>query len=186
MTSLCILHISDLHIGKKEGFDRSLVLEPLVQRVTEDKGNGLTPELVIVTGDIANKGIREEYDLAKGFLDDLMQAAGLPNEMLFIVPGNHDVNRTAYRPKDIPNYTTMKELNDELENDVYRADLLKGMGNYFSFVAASYPHITPLQNNLIPFVTSYKAKCGKTIGLMGLNSAWMCRKSPDEGEIAIG
>lgn len=37
----------------------------------------------------------------------------------------------------------------------------------------------------MPFVTSYITEAGEKIGLIGLNSAWMCRRSPDEREIAI-
>ncbi|MCP4622529.1 MAG: hypothetical protein GY850_03245, partial [bacterium] len=50
--SLQILHISDLHIKEKEHFDRTLVLDPLIERVRKDKKQGLGPELVVVTGDI--------------------------------------------------------------------------------------------------------------------------------------
>ena len=43
-----------------------------------------------------------------------------------------------------------------------------------------------MHDRLVPFVYVHEANCGKRIGLVGLNSAWMCRKSPDEKEIAIG
>lgn len=181
---LQILHLSDLHISTDSNFDRSLVLDPLIDRVKKDRKDGIKPELVIVTGDIAFKGIKEEYDEAKIFFTDLLKAMKLPKERLFIVPGNHDVDREKYRPTDIPVYKDMDKLNMELEK--YRADLLKGMSDYFNFVKEEYPHIKPLHENLIPFVASYEAECGKKVGLIGLNSAWMCRKSPDREEIAIG
>ncbi|MGD9162405.1 MAG: SUMF1/EgtB/PvdO family nonheme iron enzyme [Desulfobacteraceae bacterium] len=183
---LQILHLSDLHISTDSNFDRSLVLDPLIDRVKKDRKDGIKPELVIVTGDIAFKGIKEEYDEAKIFFADLLEAMKLPEERLFIVPGNHDVNREKYRKSDNLTYNSMKDLNDELENIEYRADLLKGMTDYFDFIKSTYPHIKPLHKNLIPFVTSCKAVCGKQIGIVGLNSAWMCRKSPDEREISIG
>ena len=129
-----ILHISDIHIESDpdKKFDRTVVLEPLLERVREDYEKGLKPELVAVTGDIACKGIKEEYDLATLFFTDLLDAVELGRDRIFIVPGNHDVNRKKYRPKDIPVYENMKELNLELEN--YRQDLFKGMGDYFDFV----------------------------------------------------
>jgi formylglycine-generating enzyme required for sulfatase activity/energy-coupling factor transporter ATP-binding protein EcfA2 len=77
-------------------------------------------------------------------------------------------------------------LNVELENNDYRSDLLKGMNDYFTFIETSYPHLKSHDNRLIPFVQAYDAQCGKRIWLVGLNSAWMCRKSHDEREIAIG
>lgn len=186
MSIFQILHISDLHINTKEHFDRSVVLDPLIERVKTDMRSGFQPEIVVVTGDIAATGIKNEYEMAEKFFKDLRSALGLSVERLFIVPGNHDVDRKRYRPKDIPSYDNMKELNDELENEEYRTDLLKGMEEYFRFVATNYPHLKSRHENLVPFVHNYQATCGKKIGLVGLNSAWMCRKSPDEREIAIG
>lgn len=177
-----ILHISDLHI-EEEHFDRSLVLDPLLKRVLEDRDKGLTPELVAVTGDIACKGMMAEYGKAAAFFGDLLKTLGLGTDRLLIVPGNHDVNRKVYRPGDIPKYDDMRALNGELEH--YRDDLFKGMKDYFAFVE-NFPHLKPISGNLIPFVQQYTTGSGKTLGLIGLNSAWMCRKSPDEKEVAIG
>ncbi len=59
MSTFQILHISDLHINAEETFDRSVVLDPLIERVEEDLVNGLRPEIVVVTGDIADTGIRK-------------------------------------------------------------------------------------------------------------------------------
>jgi predicted MPP superfamily phosphohydrolase len=183
-----ILHISDLHIkdDKKEKFDRKVVLDPLIAKVKGDLKDGFSPEIIVVTGDIAFKGLRSEYGLAKIFFDDLLLALKLPSERLFIVPGNHDVNRKKYRPKDIPVYDNMPELNQELEDEAYRADLLKGMTDYFDFIQTHYSHLKSDHGSLVPFVYDFVAKCGKKIGIVGLNSAWMCRRSPDERTIAIG
>ena len=186
MSILQILHISDPHINTKECFDRSVVLDPLIERVETDMRSGFKPEIVVVTGDIAATGIKDEYELAEKFFKDLRSALELPAERLFIVPGNHDVDRKRYRPTDIPSYDDMKELNDELETEEYRTDLLKGMEEYFKFVEVNYPYLKSRHGNLVPFVHNYQATCGKKIGLVGFNSAWMCRKSPDEREIAIG
>ncbi len=60
MTTFKILHISDLHISLKDNFDRSVVLDPLIERVKKDRDNGLKPEIVIVSGDIAFQGLKED------------------------------------------------------------------------------------------------------------------------------
>lgn len=184
---LQILHISDLHVSEDENFDRSVVLDPLIDRVKKDREAGLKPEIVMVSGDIADKGIRREYELAKAFFNDLLAALELSDQKLFVVPGNHDVNRKRYRKSDIPVYIRMKDLNDDFENNEFRAELLKGMDDYFAFVKTYYKHLKSAHKNLIPFVVSYEAQCGKHIGLVGLNSAWMCRKSSlDRERIALG
>ena len=69
------------------------------------------------------EGIKEEYDIAAEYLTRLMQEIDLPAERLFIVPGNHDVNRKLYRPSDFPSYQSMRDLNKELENTDFRSDL---------------------------------------------------------------
>ncbi len=183
---LRILHISDLHIRPKDEFDQSVVLDPLIQRVAKDRESGLTPEIVAVTGDIAFSGKQEEYEAANVFFDNLLASFDLPPDRLFIVPGNHDVNRKKYRPSDVPAYENMKALNTELEDEDFRSDLLKGMKDYFSFIETHYPHMKNIQHGVAPFADVFQVKCGKKIGLVGLNSAWMCRKSSDEKQIAIG
>jgi hypothetical protein len=90
------------------------------------------------------------------------------------------------RKSDVPLYDNMRDLNDEFQDKEYRADLLKGMVDYFDFIEANYPHLVGVMERLVPFVNIFEAECRKKIGLVGLNSAWMCRKSPDEREIAIG
>ncbi|MDM8541824.1 SUMF1/EgtB/PvdO family nonheme iron enzyme [Desulfococcaceae bacterium HSG9] len=190
MTTFQILHISDLHISVKDNFDRSLVLDPLIERVKKDRDNGLKPEIVVVSGDIAFQGLAKEYELAQEFFGDLLEALELDDDRIFIVPGNHDVNRKKYRPSDIPQYENMRQLNEELENSDFRADLFKGMNDYFNYMEVHHKHLKLLDERLAPFVNIYEAVCGKRIGLAGLNSAWMCRKLPDdkkdEKKIALG
>jgi len=54
---------------------------------------GLSPDLIFVTGDLAFSGAPAEYALTRAFFDDLLEATGLARERLFPVPGNHDVDR---------------------------------------------------------------------------------------------
>ena len=70
------LHISDLHISTKETFGRETVLGALVDRVKKDRKNGLLPEIVVVTGDIAKTGRKEEYAQAEAFFNELLRDFG--------------------------------------------------------------------------------------------------------------
>lgn len=69
MHTTTILHISDIHIehNPEKHFDRSVVLDPFLDRIADDYQNGIQPEVVVVTGDIAYKGIRDEYELHNYF-----------------------------------------------------------------------------------------------------------------------
>ncbi len=179
-----ILHISDLHLKSGDDFEQGVVFDPLLERVKADREGGLSPEIVVVSGDIAFEGVKEEYELAQRFLCDLAATLKLSAKEFFIVPGNHDVNRKKYRPSDKPVYGNMAECNKELEE--YADDLLKGMADYFEFINTYHSHLETIKANLIPFVCTCLVSCKKKIGLVGLNSAWMCRKSSDKEEIALG
>ncbi len=50
-------------------------------------------DLVCFTGDVAHSGQPGEYAQASGFIRDLLNHVQLPMERLFVVPGNHDVDR---------------------------------------------------------------------------------------------
>lgn len=183
-----MLHISDLHVSTDKEFDRKVVLDPLLDRLKEDRKIGLQPEIVVITGDLAWAGKKEEYQKAEEFLKDLRGFLELDKEHFFIVPGNHDLDYDKYRPTDVPKYDDMETLNLELEK--FRADRLQGLDDFFRFIETNYPHLSPEMDHLIPFVHRYETQGGKHLGLVGLNSAWMCRKKDpsktDIGKVAIG
>ncbi len=70
-----IAHLSDLHFGRVD----SATLEPL-QRLVQS----LTPDLVVITGDLTQRARRSQFREARDFL------ASLPQPQI-VVPGNHDV-----------------------------------------------------------------------------------------------
>jgi 3',5'-cyclic AMP phosphodiesterase CpdA len=74
-----VLHVSDLHIGRRELPDAHDALKELAGR--------LQPELVIASGDLAHRGRREQHERAAS----LLRSLDLP---LLAVPGNHDIPYT--------------------------------------------------------------------------------------------
>ena len=70
-----LVHLSDLHFGRIEG----AVLDPLVEAVA-----ALSPNVVVVSGDLTQRARTEEFVQARAFL------ARLPSPQV-VVPGNHDV-----------------------------------------------------------------------------------------------
>src|ERR1051326_6074478 len=93
--TLTWLHIGDFHIKDGDPYDRDTVLKALVASVRDQRERvGRKPDLVFVTGDIADPGAASQYQRATKFLDDLRDAAELPKEHLFVIPGNHDVDRS--------------------------------------------------------------------------------------------
>ena len=77
--SVHILHVSDLHTGPREDPEVEAALARLVERAR--------PELIVASGDLTNRGRRQEHERAHRFLLSL----GPP---VLAVPGNHDLPYT--------------------------------------------------------------------------------------------
>jgi predicted phosphodiesterase len=87
------LHVSDFHFRGGDPYDRDVVLRALVKSIRTYRDGGRRPDLVFATGDIAHSGQENEYEAAAEFLDALIEAAGVERRHLFVIPGNHDVDR---------------------------------------------------------------------------------------------
>jgi 3',5'-cyclic AMP phosphodiesterase CpdA len=94
METITWLHLSDFHFRASHAYDQNIVLKALIRDIRERvHDDHLQPNFLVLSGDLAFAGLAEEYTLAGQFLDDVLQATGLPKDRLFCVPGNHDVNR---------------------------------------------------------------------------------------------
>ena len=73
-----IVHLSDIHFGEKT-FSKELINNVLAQ-LRKNK-----PDLIIISGDITQKGYKYEYEEVKKFIERLNSIA-----KTYVVPGNHD------------------------------------------------------------------------------------------------
>lgn len=55
-------------------------------------------DYILICGDIANKGQKEEFNRAKKFIETVSNALEIDGKRpnIFVVPGNHDINRKFY------------------------------------------------------------------------------------------
>ena len=103
---LTILHVSDPQFGAHHLFggngltpaDRAQ--DTLFRRLHDDLAHladthELLPDLMVVTGDLAERALPGEFTQVTEFLSALSEAAGIPRRHVAIVPGNHDINRKA-------------------------------------------------------------------------------------------
>lgn len=110
MNDLTVLHLSDLHIDS-EGQEYSDLLKKLLNDI-ESQINGYHIKdnlVVIVTGDIINRGDENAIDNAKLFFQDLYKKIGDKTIRLYIVPGNHDKKRTKDNELLIASYRSFFE-----------------------------------------------------------------------------
>lgn len=99
-----LLHVSDPQFGKNHHFaqrdlsDWDAPFETLLQRLIEDlrglrEKQGLRPDLLIVTGDLAEWGLPEEFEDSLRFVRGLASHLDLSPRRVAVIPGNHDINR---------------------------------------------------------------------------------------------
>lgn len=99
---MLMLHISDIHFKSPECLDpfldpdlavRAFMMRDLAQQVRVLGNVGA----ILVGGDIAYKAAPDEYQAALNWLQELAAITGCPKERIFVVPGNHDVDRAFIR-----------------------------------------------------------------------------------------
>ena len=85
------LHISDLHLGS-DGATTAMLRDELPKFLNNER---MRCDYVFCTGDIrtANANPNDFTDDMAVFLNDICKAVHAPTDRLFIVPGNHDVDR---------------------------------------------------------------------------------------------
>ena len=179
------LHLSDWH-ERGPDFDRKVVREALLKdirnhaAISEDLKQ---IDLVFFTGDLAFSGQEKEYTTArKKLLEPVLEAVGLSKDRLFIIPGNHDIDRNAL--EFLPEQLTRPAENEEqvknwLTHDRWRSKLLEPFEEYHKFVQAwGVPGFDWYAGCHVITVN------GKEVGILGCNSALMCgRKTNDKGEV---
>ncbi len=198
---LRILHISDLHFthGERVGddwpveeFNRDMVTSSMVEflKTLFEKEN--KPDLIIITGDMAYGGKEDEYRVAEVFCERLLNACSIGKERLYIVPGNHDVDRkevTEARRRTLYCIKSQETISGILGDPA----LLPALMKKFSDFNASAKRIMGrhlfsesdyyFSDNLILEKDRYKA----TINLLGLNSALFAGYyGDDQQKLAFG
>ena len=96
-----IVQLSDIHVG-------SQFREEVFQKVI-DEINLLKPEAVVITGDLTNEGLVEQYEKCKKMISQINV------EKIIAISGNHDYRNTGYLL--FKKYFPFKTEND-LGNDV--------------------------------------------------------------------
>jgi len=97
--SVTILHVSDPQFGKHHRFtDPDGGFDTLLRRLCDDldglaHDHGLAPDLIALTGDLAEWGMKRELDQVATFAEGLRAHLALDADRLLVVPGNHDINR---------------------------------------------------------------------------------------------
>ncbi len=96
-----IVQLSDIHIGSQF---REKVFEKAIDEI-----NSLKPEAIVITGDLTNEGLIEQYEKCKKMVSEINV------EKIIAISGNHDYRNTGYLlfKKYFP-FKTENELGDDV------------------------------------------------------------------------
>jgi calcineurin-like phosphoesterase family protein len=189
--SLGWLHLSDLHFLSASNWRDSPVLKKLQTDIADRrKKDGLRIDLVLCTGDIGfgEKGsepLANQYAVAKEFFDRVLAICELPSDRLFLVPGNHDIDRSMVR-EPITEYFRNESRNCDDVNQMFSdgnqevLEAMKRLAQYRQFVYDNYQHI-PLDEKAT-FVVSLDID-GLAVSVSGLNSAWTSFDKKDKSQL---
>ncbi|MDT4331621.1 metallophosphoesterase [Methylomonas sp. MS20] len=194
------LHLSDIHFHPKTKWRDSVAQDGLIEylgRMFADEQIP-RPDLIFCTGDIAFgetgcSPLAEQYEDAQTFFDELLKVCGqdgkpFPKERLFVVPGNHDVNRDSVNSDAQETLTRWAKeettqrigtINQRFEDrSTEFKDAIKRLDEYSQFI-----------NNYLPFQADADGRhCyarivdidGLSVGIAGFNSAWTCAGPEDD------
>jgi calcineurin-like phosphoesterase family protein len=201
------LHISDIHFGHGDDAHRSSqrrIVEDLLLDVKKVLGGGQQksldsiprPEVIFLTGDIAFKGDEAEYSQADIWLSRLVREIGLERRKVFVIPGNHDVQRT--REIDRQAYRLLEslrsgreEIDAALKDPIDRHVLTRRFKNYLSFSRKFAPAtMNPLceadQWLFWSHVFQPRRAVNLRVRLSGVNTALLCNDDQDSGKLRVG
>lgn len=172
-----ILHLSDLHFGTLEN------AKNWYDQLAEDLINELkcrALDALILSGDIANYSVPEEYEAAKQFLNDLSGEFKIEPSRIVMVPGNHDLNwkiakKEGYDLYDREDYEDElregcfieegKEIIRVRDEEKYKRRFVHFSEFYQAIKGEPYPQDYEKQGIIHHF-------SDHNILILGLNSAW--------------
>ncbi|MHC4064059.1 MAG: metallophosphoesterase family protein [Planctomycetota bacterium] len=192
------LHISDTHFEKPETLGRQLVTGDLVACVQDSKRFPFKHvDAVFFTGDLAYRGtVREYREDVEPFLEELRQALNVDRDRFYLVPGNHDVDRSRIKPYHRLNLDLFGD--DHPEKNVEESDRLFGDRRTLELLGEKFHGFDTLGGTYAnawrslrgPYLAQIIEHAELKIGVIGLNSAWCVSgksgKGADRGELLLG
>lgn len=170
-----LLHLSDLHFSTTD--QATIAYSQLADDLRQQGVDRL--DAVVVSGDLVNRAIAAEYNIAATFFEQLRSGFGVKAQSVVLVPGNHDVSwsnsEAAYvvakrrQLREPPAAGTYFEHTPEIieyrDEEKYRLRL-RAFADFYEQVRGE------------PYPLSYEHQALVThlpsvgLSILGLNSAW--------------
>ena len=181
------LHLSDFHVGKDDYATRKM-FDYILEHVAQRKAQGLLPDLVFITGDLANKGQTKEYETFwQDFVWPLQEVIGGDiSKRTFVVPGNHDVDRDkfqAFSREDITkpesHYLDPTEEGARRRGEMLIPRIQAYLDNDCTTVKGA---IAGTDGTYVHRLTVQ----GHEVGIVGINTAWLSKGDDDREKLTPG
>lgn len=186
------IHLSDFHFGK-DGYDEEQFGLKIIDKLSDLVQKGNNPDAIFVTGDIAYGGITDQYNQFDTLLlkiDEMFPEKTRPR--IYVVPGNHDLNRKQYQliEKGLYSYFEKGQPNQLLDPTDEGYKLREPIIARFSDFRKSFKNSLCYSPEDIfsqkgYFLDSIE-KNGKQVGIAGINTAWLSHSKQDKENITPG
>jgi len=182
VTSISWLHMSDLHARPTDRAEQRRLWREVARDVAAyvaatDTTEIEPPGFLFFTGDIAQQGNAQDYAVAREAFKVLSDAARLSPARIFMVPGNHDIDRAALPLNDQENARLrmaayradeLRQSVDEFWDSTALQQLESKLEPYLEFAS----HYAPVRWGPLGSWTSQVEAEGVACNLVGLNSVW--------------
>ncbi len=181
------LQISDIHVGK-DSYAQRKIFRHILDHVRDTVKTGFRPDLLFVTGDLANKGQPPEYEVfANELMLPLIEAIGNGCEhRTFAIPGNHDVDRGKHqffsREEMVTPQSRFFDPTDEGRR--LREQMFPRLSAYADADWSAAPrHWILTDRGAFAQVLELH---GRKLGIVGINTAWLCKDDHDRHKLTPG
>ena len=195
---MLLLHLADIHFRKGDvgtAMDPNAHLRSVLMKDAEAqvKRLGEPPTAVLVSGDLAFAADPAEYAFALEWLDELCVRCGTTLASVFVVPGNHDVDRKVASQtlvqalhkqikstEEVFLHPTLQGLLTDPESGRY---LYKSLDSYNEFAARFFCAVVPPENTIAK--RDLRLNDGSVLRLLGLNSAFVSSSFDKQGDLFV-
>jgi predicted phosphodiesterase len=214
---LRILHFSDLHerVALEWMDDKrkaKVRLSEATRRQVLDDSNFLEVikkeigqvDLVCFTGDAADWGLAGEFKKATGRLDDILKASSVSRDRLFLVPGNHDIQRKKAEQswEQMRKLALMPHMSNALSDwmggmdapfgaqEAWREEIAQRADDFWKWVEFDLGRACLLPRNSAHRRLGYRVRVDGLslpfdVHVIGFDSAWLCGDHHDTGKLRL-